>query len=90
MLKLYSYLNVGCRNILEYTKIQSKHRQPLNSNINIDNKQQIKTTKKKKKYGLNLNYHSQMIILTSLFLHSTSSTPPSLLLLLFSLDQIWV
>ena len=49
MLKLYSYLNVGCRDILEYTKIQSKYIQPLNSIINIDNKQQIKTTKLKKK-----------------------------------------
>ena len=45
MLKIYSYLNVDYRNILEYTKIQSKHIQPLNSSINIDNKQQIKTTK---------------------------------------------
>ena len=45
MLKLYHYLNVDCKDILKYTKIQSKHIQPLNSNINIDNKQQIKTTK---------------------------------------------
>ena len=49
MLKLYPYLNVDCKDILKYTKIQSKHIQPLNSNINIDNKQQIKITKKKKK-----------------------------------------
>ena len=39
---------------------------------------------------MNLNYNSQNFTLTSLFLHSTSLTPPSLLLLFFSLDQIWV
>ena len=55
----------------------------------------IITDKIKSKYGLkseNLNYNSQIftLTLTSLFLHSTSSSinAPSVLLLFFSSDQI--